>query len=425
MPCTLAWGADIRTGAAAYGDWHGDAPGVTRHITPADLAKPFATASGAEGPSVVARPAGALPRVPPGFTVSLFASGLQGPRVIRTAPDGSIFVSETYANRVTRFAPDGTRRSFAEGLNQPFGIAFWPAGTPRFVYVAETDRVVRFPWVPGSQSPSGPAQAVVSGIPTGGHSTRDLAVAPDGTRLFLSVGSGSNDGDDIHRQPSEGLAAWQETHGVGAAYGAEAGRAAVFWLQPDGAGGLHPYAQGLRNCAGLAMQPGPGTLWCVVNERDGLGDNLPPDYATGLREGAFYGWPWFYIGAHPEPRLPESRIDLAGKVTMPDVLFQPHSAPLGITFYNGTAFPPEYRGDAFVAMHGSWNRSVRTGYKVVRLHMVNGHPDGTYQDFLTGFVASEGAVWGRPVGVAVAPDGSLLVTEDGNGNIWRIAAATS
>jgi glucose/arabinose dehydrogenase len=416
-----AGAADIRTGAAAFGDWHGDAPGVIRRITLADLPTPFASPSVAEGARVAARPPGALPRVPEGFTASLFASGLAMPRVIRTAPDGSEFVTESSAGRVTRFAPDGRSSAFAGGLDAPFGIAFWPPAAPRYVYVGETGRVVRYAWAAGQTTAGGEPETVIPSIPTGGgHWTRDLAVAPDGSRLFVAVGSASNVAQDMPPQPPDG---WRQSHGLGAAYGDETGRAAVFWFRPDGAGGLRPYAQGLRNCSGLAVQPGPGTLWCVVNERDGLGDNLPPDFATALHDGAFYGWPWYFIGAHPDPRMDGARPDLANEVTVPDVLLQPHSAPLGITFYDGTAFPPAYRGDAFVALHGSWNRSIRTGYKVVRLHMAGGHADGTYEDFLTGFVASDATVWGRPVDVAVAADGALLVTEDANGTIWRIAPA--
>ena len=183
---------------------------------------------------------------------------------------------------------------------------------------------------------------------------------------------------------------------------------------------LHPFATGLRNCVGLAVQPASGALWCATNERDGLGDDLPPDYATRVGEGAFYGWPWFYIGAHEDPRLRGRRPDLAGRVTVPDVLIQPHSAPLGIAFYDGAMFPPEYRGDAFVTLHGSWNRGQRTGYKVIRLRLDHGRPTGGYEDFLTGFVTLDDAVWARPVGLAVLGDGSLVVTEDGNGTIWRV-----
>ncbi len=404
--------------AAPPGDWRADAPGVMHRITPSDLPPPHATPSSAESPEVVPRPPGAMPRVPPGFGVTLFAQGLDAPRVLRRAPDGSIFLAESGAGRVIRFAPDGSRASFATGLDAPFGIAFWPPAAPRFVYVAESGRVLRFPWTGGQAAPSGPAQTMVAHLPTGGHWTRDLAAAPDGSRLYLSVGSASNAGTALGPPPIGGLASWQAAHGLGAAWGSETGRAVVEWLYPAG-GGLHPYAQGLRNCSGLAVQPGAGRIWCVTNERDGLGDDLPPDFATALTPGAFYGWPWFYLGDHPDARPGAGRPDLAADVTAPDVLLAAHSAPLGIAFYDGTAFPPAWRG-AFVALHGSWNRARRTGYKVVRLGFDGDRADGSYQDFLTGFVLSDGAVWGRPVGVAVAADGALLVSEDGNGTIWRI-----
>jgi glucose/arabinose dehydrogenase len=189
---------------------------------------------------------------------------------------------------------------------------------------------------------------------------------------------------------------------------------------------MRRFATGLRNCVALAVQPRGGALWCATNESDGLGDDLPPDYATRVGEGKFYGWPWYYIGDHQDPRHKGERPDLAGKVTIPDVLLQPHSAPLGIAFYDApgiavSGFPDSYRGDAFVALHGSWNRSKRTGYKIVRLLLKDGVPSGTYEDFLTGFVTDDDTVWGRPVGIAVARDGALLVSEDGNGTIWRIA----
>ena len=183
---------------------------------------------------------------------------------------------------------------------------------------------------------------------------------------------------------------------------------------------MRVFATGLRNCSGLTVQPSSGALWCAVNERDVLGDDLPPDYATRVREGQFYGWPWYYIGAHEDPRRKGERPDLAGKIALPDVLIQPHSAPLGITFYEGGQFPAAYKGDAFVALHGSWNRAKRTGYKVARLLFKNGEPTGEYEDFLTGFVVDDADVWGRPVDVAVAHDGALLVTDDGGGVIWRV-----
>jgi glucose/arabinose dehydrogenase len=256
--------------------------------------------------------------------------------------------------------------------------------------------VVRFPYHADDFVPRGASEMIVPRLPTGGHWTRDLAVSPDGRTLFVSVGSYRN------------LGTYFETN-----------RADVLAFDPDGSH-QRVFADGLRNCSGEAIRPATGDLWCVVNERDGLGDNLPPDYATAVRSGDFYGWPWYYIGNHHDPRMDE-RPDLASHVAVPDVLIQPHSAPLGIAFYDGTQFPAAYRGDAFVTLHGSWNRNTPTGFKVVRLRFENGKPTGAYEDFLTGFVLSDDAVWGRPVGVAVAQDGSLLVSEDGNGTIWRIA----
>lgn len=238
--------------------------------------------------------------------------------------------------------------------------------------------------------------------------------------MFVSVGSASNIGTEMTAKDPAAARAWEAAHGLGAAWGDEQDRADVLAFDPDGHG-EHVLAAGLRNCSAEAIDPADGTLWCAVNERDDLGDNLPPDYATSVRPGAFYGWPWFYIGNHPDPRLHGAPPGLAGQVTVPDVLIQPHSAPLGITFYEATQFPPAYRGAAFVTLHGSWNRANRTGYKVVRLLFSNGRPTGAYADFLTGFVVSDEAVWGRPVGVAVAHDGALLVSEDGNGTIWRVS----
>jgi len=193
----------------------------------------------------------------------------------------------------------------------------------------------------------------------------------------------------------------------------------VLAFDPEGKR-LGVFATGIRNCVGLTTHPVTGDLYCSTNERDGLGDNLVPDYVTRVREGAFYGWPWFYLGANEDPRHPGQRADLKDKITLPDVLLQAHSASLGLTFYNGSQFPSEYSGDGFAAEHGSWNRSKRTGYKVIRIRLKDGVPSGEYQDFVTGFVIDDNNVWGRPVGVAVAHDGALLVSEDGNGTIWRI-----
>jgi glucose/arabinose dehydrogenase len=216
------------------------------------------------------------------------------------------------------------------------------------------------------------------------------------------------------------LSAFAAGHALGAAWGPEENRADVLAFDPDG-GHMRVFAAGIRNCSGLAVQPANGALWCAVNERDIMGDDLPPDYATSVKEGAFYGWPWYYIGANEDPRHKGERPDLAAKVAIPAVLIQPHSAPLGMAFYEGSQFPADYKGDAFVALHGSWNRAKRTGYKVVRLLFKDGAPTGEYEDFLVGFVDNDASVWGRPVGVAAARDGALLVADDGGGVIWRIA----
>ena len=419
-----------RTGAAAFGDWRTDAPGVRRKLTAADLPPPGASRSAANPSRTAPRADGALPQAPPGFVVSLFASGLDLPRVVRVAPNGDVFVAESGAGRVSRLAAaDGAAKAaertiFADNLHRPFGIAFYPPGPdPQYVYVAETDRVVRFPYRPGETKAAGPAEVVVASLPSGrGHWTRDLAFSPDGKTLFVSVGSASNIAEDMPDAPPQGLAAFAANPPLGAAWGAEENRADVLAFDPDG-GAMRVFATGLRNCSGETIQPQTGALWCAVNERDALGDDLPPDYATRVKPGAFYGWPWFYIGDHEDPRLAGRRKDLAGSVTLPDALLQAHSAPLGITFYQGAQFPADYRGDAFVALHGSWNRAKRTGYKVVRLIFRDGVATGEYEDFLTGFVANDAAVWGRPVDVAVARDGALLVTDDAGGALWRVAYA--
>ena len=413
-------------GQDAFGDWQRDKPGTLRLIAPQDLPKPGETPSSANVSRVVTRPAAALPQVPPGFRVELFAEGLSGPRIIRTAPNGDIFVAETSAGRIRVLrAADGAARPeiseiYAGGLRQPFGIAFYPDGDdPRWVYVANTDSIVRFPYRSGDLKASGKPEAIVATLPTGGHSTRDIVFTPDGKRLLVSVGSAGNVGEGMGRPPG-GLEAWSRGHALGAAWGEETDRAAVLAFDPDG---KNPriFAAGIRNCVGLAIQPQTGTPWCSTNERDGLGDNLVPDYVTRVRENAFYGWPWFYIGGNEDPRRAGERPDLKDKVTVPDVLLQAHSASLGLAFYNAGQFPSEYRGDAFAAEHGSWNRAKRTGYKVIRIRLKEGVPTGEYEDFITGFVINDSQVWGRPVGVTVARDGALLVSEDGNGTIWRVS----
>jgi glucose/arabinose dehydrogenase len=413
----------VRTGAAAFGDWRTDAPGVRRLITPADLPAPYATRSSANMSEREARTEADVPKAPPGFTVDLFASGLNMPRVIRIAPNGDIFVAETGAGRVRVFRPANAGAGpaqgeiFAEGLRRPYGIAFYPSGAdPKFVYVATPDSVVRFPYRSGETKAGGPAEKIASLPSGGGHWTRDLAFSPDDKTLFVSVGSGSNVDEGAPRADQASIARAP----VVASFGDEKGRADVLAFDPDG-GHERVYATGIRNCSGLAVQPGTGALWCAVNERDGLGDDLPPDYATRVTQEAFYGWPWYYLGDHQDPRHKGERPDLAKSITTPDVLIQAHSAPLGIAFYTADQFPSDYKDDAFVTLHGSWNRSKRTGYKVVRLMMKDGKPTGVYEDFLVGFVVDDRIVWGRPVGVAVTHDGSLLVSDDGSGSIWRVS----
>lgn len=415
LAATTAYADPVRTSDAAYGDWRTDAPGVARRITPDALPQPFATQSSARSPSIAARPANTAPHVPPGFEATLYASDLEQPRTLRTAPNGDVFVAESGGGRISVLRQAGQRpASFASGLDLPFGIGFWPPGpSPRFVYVAENSRVIRYPYQNGDLKPRGPVQVIVPNLPEGGnHWTRDIVFSPDGQTMFVSVGSSDNVARDLTSEPPPNAP-------LGAAWKGNANRADVLSFTPEGAE-PHVYATGLRNCSAEAIQPATGALWCAVNERDGLGDNLPPDYVTQVKLGAFYGWPWYYIGNHPDPRLNGARADLAAHITTPDVLIQPHSAPLGLVFYNASQFPADYKGDAFVTLHGSWNRGKRTGYKVVRLRFRDGHSTGVYEDFLTGFVASDDAVWARPVGLAVTQDGALLLSEDGNGTIWRI-----
>jgi glucose/arabinose dehydrogenase len=410
-----AWSGDpIRTGPAAFTDYRSQRPGVSRRITVADLPGPGATASAANGPRLVRRPAKAWPLVPPGFKVQLFASGLDNPRMLRCAPNGDVFLAESRPGRIkvlrgmTREGTAERVEVFADGLRQPFGIAFQPPGPdPRWIYIGDTDQVLRIPYRNGDLKARGagePIAALPGGglLRGGGHWTRDLAFSLDGRTLFVSVGSRSN-ADDSDGNP------------------AEFHRAAILACDPDGTG-LRVHAWGLRNPVSLAVQPGTGVLWTSVNERDDLGDDLPPDYITRVQENGFYGWPWYYIGGHQDPRHPGKRPDLKDRVLVPDVLIQPHNASLGMVFYDGRQFPPEYRGDIFAAEHGSWNRAVRTGYELIRvpLHQ-RGQATGEYEDFMTGFVTGDGNVWGRPVAVAVAQDGSLLVSDDAGGCLWRIS----
>jgi len=402
--------AKLMTGHAAFADAAKLTPGNFHKITPADLPKPFDTESARSFGTVVARPADAWPKAPAGFKVELYVSeGLTQPRQIRMAPNGDYFVADSQANQIKIFrgiTKDGKPEQtsvFATGLNRPFGVNFYPLGAnPQWIYIGNTDSLVRIPYKNGDLKATGPVEMLVKGIPAGGgHWTRDVVFSKDGKRLFIAVGSASNIDD-----PDKSAA---ETH-----------RANILEYTPEGQF-VKIYASGIRNPVGLAVNPITGEVWCSVNERDMLGDNLVPDYVTSVKEGGFYGWPYFYMGANADPRLNGAHPELKDKVIVPDVLLQPHNASLGITFYDGKQFPAEYQGDLFASEHGSWNRATRAGHEVIRVPLVNGKASGVYEDFLTGFIAPDGNAWGRPVGVTNAKDGSILVTDDGSKSIWRVS----
>ncbi len=425
------------TGQAAFADWNQQQPGLRRKLTVADLPEPMPEESVNNGPHLVARPDNAWPIAPPGFKVTLYAGGdfkptaqsssinnqapavpaapstFREPRLLRTAPNGDIFMSDSRGDKLwilRGVGADGKAQvvsTFAAGLNLPFGINFYPAGpNPKWVYVGNTDSVVRFAYKSGDLVASGPPEKIVSELPGfaqlrgGGHWTRDIVFTRDG-QMLVSVGSASN-ADDSDTHPDE-------FH-----------RADVLEFTPEGKF-LKVYASGLRNCVGEAINPTTGALWCSTNERDALGNHLVPDYITSVPEDGFFGWPWYYMGGHHDPRMPGKHPELQSKVLTPDVLVQPHMASLEMAFNPDRGlFPAQYAGDAFAAEHGSWNRQNRAGYEVIRIPMHNGKAEGSYEDFLTGFVTPGGQVWGRPVGVAFAKDGSMFVTDDGSRSVWHV-----
>jgi glucose/arabinose dehydrogenase len=361
------------------------------------LAPPHATSSANNGPRVVPAPDGRLPKAPDGYQVSVWTRDVDNPRHLRLAPNGDIFVAESRAGRIKIFRDtDGDGKPdktfvFAEGLRQPFGIAFYK----NWVYIANTDAVVRFPYKAGQTRAEGAPEKITELTPGGynQHWTRNVIADTKRNKLFVSVGSASN--VSVEAPP----------------------RASILEMNPDGSG-RHEYAGGLRNPVGLAINPTTGRLWTAVNERDGLGDDLPPDYATEVKPGGFYGWPYAYIGANEDPRRKGEAPDMVAKTIVPDVLLGPHTAALGIEFNPGTMLPG--KGDAFVTLHGSWNRSARDGYKVMRIPFKNGRPSEDPQEFLAGFILDNDTVWGRPVGIAFMKDGSLLISEDGNDTIYRV-----
>ncbi|HLG58890.1 MAG TPA: PQQ-dependent sugar dehydrogenase [Vicinamibacterales bacterium] len=406
------------------------------------------------------RPEGVMPGVPAGFLVTSYAE-LPSPRMMVYAPNGDLFVSSPGTNTITVLRDansDGVfeaRGTYAQGgappargggpppagarggargaggpppgfgappsilgasapacapppefvergpgtLAAPFGLAFHDG----YLYVGNTASLVRYKYAGGDMQAQGEPEKLLN-LPAGGHSTRNVLFNRAGTKMYIAVGSQSNNnaGEDCRR-------------------------AAILEFNPDGTG-YRVYASGIRNPVGLTLQPGTDTIWTAMNERDNLGDDLVPDYATSVRDGGFYGWPYSYIGKNYDPRYVGAFPDLVNRTLVPDVLLPAHAAALGITFYTGTQFPQRYRNGGFVALHGSWNRSVASGYKVVFFPMNNGKP-GPIEDFLTGFLATDGsgetpiAQWGRPVGVTVARDGALLVSDDSGNRIWKISAA--
>ncbi len=400
----------VLSGSAAFSTYQTEKPGTFRKLTPADLPQPYATKSASNNSHIVARPDGVLPQTLPGFSVNLFVFGLTRPRAMKVAPNGDVFVAETDAGNVRVYrgvSDEGKPRRgsvFASGLNAVFGMAFYPPGDdPKWLYVSNTTTVMRFAYNLDALTAIGRPETIISGLPTGGHSTRDLVFSQDGKSLFVAVGSGSNV-DDPDDHPGE------------------KNRANILEYTPEGKF-VRVYGAGIRNPVGLAVNPATGQLWCSVNERDELGDNLVPDYITHVEPGGFYGWPWFYTGGNQDPRHAGKHPELKSKVLVPDVPLQAHNASLQLMFYEGPMFPAEYKGDIFAAEHGSWNRSVRTGHEVIRVPLKDGKASGIYEDFLTGFVLDNGDVWGRPVGVATAADGALLVSDDASGSIWRVSYA--
>jgi len=366
------------------------------------LPAPFATRSAGNGPRREKPPAGFLPTVPAGFRVNVYASDFKTPRWLTAAPNGDIFLAETGAGKIVILRdPQNTggaqeREVFASGLIRPFGIAFHDD----YVYVGEMKRVVRFHYDAKTSKRTGEAEKLMD-LPSGGHSTRTVAFSADGKHLYVAVGSDGN--IDVDNPPI---------------------RAAVTICDPDGKN-ARLFATGLRNPVGLAIEPKTGEVWTSVNERDELGDDLPPDYFTSLKDGGFYGWPYSYIGDNVDSRVKPQRPDLVARAIIPDVLIGAHVAPLQFTFYTGKQFPESYQGGAFIAEHGSWNRATRSGYQIAFVAFKDGKPSADAVPFLTGLVPDpkQADVYGRPVGVTVAPDGSLLVSDDGASVIYRVSVA--
>jgi glucose/arabinose dehydrogenase len=398
---------------------------------PETLPPPFATKSVSNYSNVIGWEKGAKPIAPPGFIVTKFADGFDNPRWTCITPSGDILVAESNSNYSVLKQVGGTivgagrsnnlsrsadritilrdadkdgipeqRDTFLNGLNQPFGMLF----LGNTFYVANTDAVWSYPYQKGSMRITGQGKKIVD-LPAGKHNqhwSRNIIANAKGDKIYIAVGSASNIGE----------------HGLEF----EIQRACILEVNPDGTG-LRIYASGLRNPVGMAWAPGTQTLWTVVNERDAMGDDLVPDYLTSVKENGFYGWPYTYLGQHVDSRVKDSKPELVKKTIVPDVLLVSHTATLGLAFYTGSAFPQKYRNGAFLAQHGSWNRAVLSGYKVLFVPFKNGKPSGDPEDFLTGFIADleSKKVHGRPVGITQLPDGSLLMADDVSNTVWKIS----
>ncbi len=387
-----------------------DRPGQRFHVRPADMPAPFMTPSTSNGADVIARAPGQTPVAPEGYRVNVFAEGLDHARWMTVAPSGEVFLAQSRIDEVTMLVDnDGDGRAdeiltYADGFDTPHGLALRGG----YLYVADLRGVWRVPFTPGQRRAVRDPERITPpgafGEP-GGHWTRDIVFGPDGRYFYVAIGSASNVGEE----PMP--------------------RAAIKRFNADGSGGVI-FAHGLRNAVGIAFQPRTGMLYAAVNERDGMGDGLVPDYLTQVREGGFYGWPYAYIGSNPMPGLAERRPDLVRRSIVPDVLFQSHSAPIGLVFANSSQFPAEWRDDALVALQGSWNSAAPTGYKVVRVPFEDGRPLGWYENFITGFWVdtdkeffggTTAQVIGRPAGLALWNDGSLLIADAASNTVWRVS----
>ncbi len=388
---------------AGLGVWAEAQLGVTPQpppeSDPTNPPAPYQTPSASNGASVISRPPGAAVNVPPGFTVNEFATNLSAPRTMLPLPNGDLLVAEYGGGRVDLLRDangDGqaeTKKTLLQNLDHPFGLQYRDG----LLYVAQVTKVVRAPYTVGSTTTiTATPETIITGLPAGGHSTRNLLFSEDGTKLYVAVGSANNLAE-------------------------EAAPRARIMEYSNNFTSSRVYASGLRNPVGLARNPANGELWTCVNERDGLGDNVPPDYATSVKDGGFYGWPYAYMGQHPDPTYGAKRFDMVSKSLTPDVPVQAHSAALGIAFTQGGRFPSGYNGGLFIACHGSWNREKKTAYHVLFQPFQDGKPVGRPVVFANGWLTANQQVWGRPVGLAFDATGALLVSDDGGNKIWRIA----